>query len=90
MLAFIIIGVLVFSLTFLGKSYKIKLQEKYQKPWSKVLNYIRWIALATAFAGVMYTPGAQMLLISGWLLVFSLLIYVTSLFMIYYKNKKAI
>lgn len=90
MLAFIIIGIIVFSLTFLGKSYKVKLKEQYQKPWSRGLNYIRWIALATILAGVMYTPGAQMLLISGWLLIFSLLIYVTSLYMIYYKNKKAL
>lgn len=90
MLAFLIIGIIVYLFTFILKPYKEKVGEQYKKVWSKNVNYIRWIALATALAGLVYTPGANLLLISGWLLVFSLIIYVTSLGMIYYKNKKAI
>lgn len=90
MLAFLIIGILAYLLTFILKPYKERISEKYEKTWSKNVTYIRWISLAIVLSGLIYTEGASLLLVSGWLLVFSLIIYMTSLGMIYYKNRKAI
>ena len=90
MLAFLTIGILAYLFTFILKPYKERISEKYEKTWSKNVNYIRWISLAIVLSGLIYTEGASLLLVSGWLLVFSLIIYMTSLGMIYYKNRKAI
>lgn len=87
MMIFIIFGMFCFVLTFWLHKYQADLQEHYKKQWKKTVNYIRYTGLTVLIAGLIYVPQAQILKISGWLLIFSLILYFCTLYIIYNKNK---
>lgn len=87
MMFFIIVSIVCFLLTFLLSKYQNQLHEHYKKQWKKTVNYIRYTSFAILLAGLLYVPEAQILKISSWLLIFSMLLYFGSLFIIYNKNK---
>ncbi|CAD2071172.1 hypothetical protein JEOAER750_00180 [Jeotgalicoccus aerolatus] len=87
MMFFIIVSIVCFLLTFWLSKYQNQLHEHYKKQWKKTVNYIRYTSFAILLAGLLYVPEAQILKISSWLLIFSMLLYFGSLFIIYNKNK---
>ncbi len=88
MKVFIIVGSVFFILSFMLGMYKEKLREEHKKPWSKALKYIRYISLALLFAGLVYVPEVQILKFGGWLFIFSLILYSSSLYLIFIKNRE--
>ncbi len=87
MLVFIIVGTAFFILSFVLGRYREKLREEHKEPWNKALKYIRYISLALLFAGLVYVPQVQILKFGGWLLIFSLILYSSSLYLIFIKNR---
>lgn len=85
---FIIVGSMFFVLTFFAGRYAKKLQEQYQQPWKKSVKYLRYISLALLLAGLIYVPEVQILKFGGWLLIFSLVLYTCSLYLIFIKNRE--
>ena len=83
MMVFIVTGILFFILTFVLGRYKEKLKEHNQQLWQKALKYIRYISLLLIVAGLLYVPQVQILKIGGWLLIFSLVMY-----LIFIKNRE--
>lgn len=88
MLVFIIVGTVFFILSFVLGMYRKKLKEEYRESWNKALKYIRYISLALLFAGLVYVPEVQILKFGGWLLIFSLILYSSSLYLIFIKNRE--
>lgn len=90
MTLFIIVGLVCFILTFWLHRFNDKMHAHYQKQWKKTVNYVRYTSLTLMIAGLIYVPEAQILKISAWLLLFSMILYFGSLIIIYNKNKKKI
>lgn len=88
MTIFIITGILFFILSFVLSGYRKRLEEQYKAPWHKALKYIRYISLALLIAGLLYVPEVQILKFGGWLMVFSLILYTSSLYLIFIKNRE--
>jgi uncharacterized membrane protein YgdD (TMEM256/DUF423 family) len=85
---FIIVGIVFFILSFVLGRYREKLREEHKKPWNKALKYIRYISLGLLFAGLLYVPEVQILKFGGWLFIFSLILYSSSLYLIFIKNRE--
>ena len=88
MLVFIIVGTVFFILSFVLGNYRKKLREEHIKTWNKALKYIRYISLGLLFAGLLYVPEVQILKFGGWLFIFSLILYSSSLYLIFIKNRE--
>lgn len=88
MTVFIITGILCFILSFVLSGYGKRLQEQYRASWHKSLKYIRYISLALLIAGLLYLPEVQILKFGGWLMIFSLILYASSLYLIFIKNRE--
>lgn len=88
MVVFIIVGVIFFILTFVAGSYTKNLQEQHRQPWRKAVKYLRIISLALLVAGLLYVPQVQILKFGGWLLIFSLILFTCSLYLILIKNRE--
>lgn len=88
MLVFIIVGTVFFILSFVLGNYRKKLREEHIKTWNKSLKYMRYTSLALIIAGLLYVPEVQILKFGGWLLIFSLILYSSSLYLIFIKNRE--
>ena len=87
MLLFIIVGTVFFVLSFVFGIYRKKLREEHIKTWNKALKYMRYTSLALIIAGLLYVPEVQILKFGGWLFIFSLILYSSSLYLIFIKNR---
>lgn len=88
MLVFIIVGTVFFILSFVLGNYRKKLREEHIKTWNKALKYMRYTSLALIIAGLLYVPEVQILKFGGWLFIFSLILYSSSLYLIFIKNRE--
>lgn len=88
MSVFIIVGTVFFILSFVLGRYRKKLREEHKKPWNKALKYMRYTSLALIIAGLLYVPEVQILKFGGWLFIFSLVLYSSSLYLIFIKNRE--
>ncbi|MBF0754414.1 MULTISPECIES: DUF423 domain-containing protein [Jeotgalicoccus] len=88
MLVFIIVGAVFFILSFVFGRYRKKLRKEHIKAWNKALKYMRYTSLALIIAGLLYVPEVQILKFGGWLFIFSLILYSSSLYLIFIKNRE--
>lgn len=88
MLVFIIVGTVFFILSFVLGNYRKKLREEHIKTWNKSLKYMKYTSLALIIAGLLYVPEVQILKFGGWLFIFSLILYSSSLYLIFIKNRE--
>ena len=88
MLVFIIVGTVFFILSFVLGNYRKKLREEHIKTWNKSLKYMRYTSLALIIAGLLYVPEVQILKFGGWLFIFSLILYSSSLYLIFIKKRE--
>ncbi|CEA02857.1 hypothetical protein BN1048_01872 [Jeotgalicoccus saudimassiliensis] len=88
MILFIIVGSVFFILSFVFGIHRKNLRENHIKPWNKALKYMRYTSLALILAGLLYVPEVQILKFGGWLFIFSLILYSSSLYLIFIKNRE--